>query len=174
MIPAGHPLAAVDGAFNAVFVEAEAAGQLMFYGQGAGGAPTASAVLGDVVAVARNRVIGGRGPRESAHANLPVRPMGSVPTRYHVSLDVADRAGVLATIAGEFARARREHRGRAPDGRSRARATATPRLVVVTHAAPEAALAATVDVLSGLDAVRGVDSVRAGRGPGATAPEVGT
>ena len=67
----------MDGAFNAVFVEAEAAGQLMFYGQGAGGAPTASAVLGDVVAVARNRVIGGRGPRESAHANLPVRPMGS-------------------------------------------------------------------------------------------------
>ena len=104
MIPAGHPLAAVDGAFNAVFVEAEAAGQLMFYGQGAGGAPTASAVLGDLVAVARNRVVGGRGPRESAHANLPVRPMGSVPTRYHVSLDVADRAGVLATIAGEFAR----------------------------------------------------------------------
>ena len=66
MIPAAHPLAAVDGAFNAVFVEAEAAGQLMFYGQGAGGAPTASAVLGDLVAVARNRVIGGRGPRESA------------------------------------------------------------------------------------------------------------
>ena len=103
MIPAAHPLAAVDGAFNAVFVEAEAAGQLMFYGQGAGGAPTASAVLGDLVAVARNRVVGGRGPRESAYASLPVRPMGSVPTRYHVSLDVADRAGVLATIAGAFA-----------------------------------------------------------------------
>ena len=65
MIPAAHPLASVDGAFNAVFVEAEAAGQLMFYGQGAGGAPTASAVLGDLVAVARNRVVGGRGPRES-------------------------------------------------------------------------------------------------------------
>ncbi len=69
MIPDSHPLAAVDGAFNAVFVEAEAAGQLMFYGQGAGGAPTASAVLGDLVAVARNRVVGGRGPRESAHAS---------------------------------------------------------------------------------------------------------
>ena len=103
MIPAAHPLAAVDGAFNAVFVEAEAAGQLMFYGQGAGGAPTASAVLGDLVAVARNRVVGGRGPRESTYASLPVRPMGSVPTRYHVSLDVADRAGVLATISGAFA-----------------------------------------------------------------------
>ncbi|MDT7707363.1 MAG: homoserine dehydrogenase, partial [Pseudonocardiales bacterium] len=104
MIPTTHPLAAVDGAFNAVFVEAEAAGQLMFYGQGAGGAPTASAVLGDLVAVARNRVVGGRGPRESAYASLPIRPMGTVPTRYHVSLDVADRAGVLSTIAGEFAR----------------------------------------------------------------------
>ena len=173
MIPAGHPLASVDGAFNAVFVEAEAAGQLMFYGQGAGGAPTASAVLGDVVAVARNRVIGGRGPRESAHANLPVRPMGSVPTRYHVSLDVADRAGVLATIAGEFARhdvsiaAVRQTGGRGEgDGDAR--------LVVVTHAAPEAALAATVDVLSGLDAVRGVDSVVRVEDLGRTAPEVGT
>ncbi len=126
MIPATHPLAAVDGAFNAVFVEAEAAGQLMFYGQGAGGAPTASAVLGDLVAVARNRVVGGRGPRESAYASLPVRPMGTVPTRYHVSLDVADRAGVLAAIAGEFARARREHRRGAPDRRAAATATATP------------------------------------------------
>ena len=74
--PGAHPLAAVDGAFNAVFVEAEAAGQLMFYGQGAGGAPTASAVLGDLMAVARNRVVGGRGPRESAYASLPVRPIG--------------------------------------------------------------------------------------------------
>jgi homoserine dehydrogenase len=159
MIPAAHPLAAVDGAFNAVFVEAEAAGQLMFYGQGAGGAPTASAVLGDLVAVARNRVIGGRGPRESAYASLPVRSMGTVSTRYHVSLDVADRAGVLAAIAGEFSRngvsiaAVRQTGGGALDGDGAAR------LVVVTHAAPEAALAATVDTLTGLDAVRGVDSV---------------
>jgi homoserine dehydrogenase len=157
MIPATHPLAAVDGAFNAVFVEAEAAGQLMFYGQGAGGAPTASAVLGDLMAVARNRVVGGRGPRESSYASLPVRPMGTVPTRYHVSLEVADRAGVLATIAGEFARhgvsiaAVRQTGGGNGGGAAR--------LVVVTHAAPEAALAATVEVLSGLDAVRGVDSV---------------
>jgi homoserine dehydrogenase len=173
MIPAAHPLAAVDGAFNAVFVEAEAAGQLMFYGQGAGGAPTASAVLGDLVAVARNRVIGGRGPRESAHANLPVRPMGTVPTRYHVSLDVADRAGVLAGIAGEFAHhgvsiaAVRQTGGRGGGG-------GDARLVVVTHAAPEAALAATVQVLSGLEAVRGVDSVVRVEDLGRTAPEVGS
>ena len=158
MIPATHPLAAVDGAFNAVFVEAEAAGQLMFYGQGAGGAPTASAVLGDLVAVARNRVVGGRGPRESAYASLPVRAMGTVLTRYHVSLEVADRAGVLAAIAGEFA-----HHGvsiaavRQTGGGNGGDASA--RLVVVTHLAPEAALAATVDALTGLDAVRAVDSV---------------
>jgi homoserine dehydrogenase len=159
MIPAVHPLAAVDGAFNAVFVEAEAAGQLMFYGQGAGGAATASAVLGDLMAVARNRVSGGRGPRESAYARLPVRPMGTVSTRYHVSLDVADRAGVLSTIAGEFARngvsiaAVRQTGGGAADGDGAAR------LVVVTHAASEAALADTVETLTKLDAVRGVDSV---------------
>jgi homoserine dehydrogenase len=173
MIPATHPLAAVDGAFNAVFVEADAAGQLMFYGQGAGGAQTASAVLGDLVAVARNRVVGGRGPRESAYASLPVRPMGTVLTRYHVSLDVADRAGVLSAIAGEFARhdvsiaAVRQTGGRGGGG-------GDARLVVVTHAAPEASLAATVEVLSGLDAVRGVESVVRVEDLGRTAPEVGT
>ena len=68
----------------------------MFYGQGAGGAPTASAVLGDVVAVARNRIAGTRGPDASTYAELPVQPMGEVATRYHVALDVADRPGVLA------------------------------------------------------------------------------
>jgi len=161
MIPAGHPLAAVDGAFNAVFVEAEAAGQLMFYGQGAGGAPTASAVLGDLVAVARNRVAGGRGAWETADANLPVLPIGAVATRYHVSLDVADRSGVLATIAGEFAThgvsiaAVRQTAG--GDG-SGARSGGA-RLVVVTHAAPESALAATVAQLARLDVVRAVGSV---------------
>ncbi|MGI5125500.1 homoserine dehydrogenase [Pseudonocardia sp. CA-107938] len=158
MIPAAHPLASVDDAFNAVFVEAEAAGQLMFYGQGAGGAPTASAVLGDLVAVARNQVVGGRGSRDSAYASLPVQPIGAVPTRYHVSLDVADRAGVLAAIAGEFARhgvsiaaVRQTGDGSTVDG--------SARLVVVTHAAPEEALATTVERLAGLDSVRGVESV---------------
>ena len=91
MLPTSHPLASVDGAFNAVYVEAEAAGRLMFYGPGAGGAPTASAVLGDLVAVARNRLAGGRGPRESAYAALPIQPMGEVLSRYHICLDVDDR-----------------------------------------------------------------------------------
>ena len=96
MIPRSHPLASVREAYNAVFVEAESAGSLMFYGAGAGGAPTASAVLGDIVAVARNRVNGTRGPAESTYADLPVLPMADTITRYHVSLDVADRSGVLA------------------------------------------------------------------------------
>src|SRR5690606_20464424 len=104
MIPRTHPLAGVGDAFNAVFVEADAAGQLMFYGRGAGGAPTASAVLGDIVSVARNRLAGVHTRPESACAALPIRPRGEVLTRYHVSLAVADRAGVLATIAGVFAR----------------------------------------------------------------------
>src|SRR5437764_6447704 len=104
MIPLSHPLASVGDAFNAVFVEAEAAGQLMFYGRGAGGAPTASAVLGDLVAVARNRLSGSRALSESAYADLRIRSMGEAATRYHISLDVADRAGVLASVAGVFAR----------------------------------------------------------------------
>ena len=157
MIPATHPLASVDGAFNAVFVEAEAAGQLMFYGQGAGGAPTASAVLGDLVAVARNRVLGGRGPRESAYASLPVRPIGTLRTRYHVSLEVVDRAGVLSTITGEFARHGVSIAAARQTGEGNGNGSA--RIVVVTHKAPEAALAATVDVLAGLDVVHGVHSV---------------
>jgi len=155
MIPLSHPLASVDEAYNAVFVEAEAAGQLMFYGRGAGGAPTASAVLGDLVAVARNRVAGGRGPRESAHADLPVQPMGRTPTRYHISLDVHDRAGVLATIAGLFAR----HEVSIATVRQETGTAQGARLVIVTHAAPDAALAATVAALGELDEVLGVDRV---------------
>ncbi|ALG13331.1 homoserine dehydrogenase [Kibdelosporangium phytohabitans] len=154
MIPRSHPLASVGGAFNAVFVEAEAAGQLMFYGQGAGGAPTASAVLGDLVAVARNRVHSGRGPRESAYAALEVRPIGQVRTRYHLSLDVADRAGVLASVAAVFA----EHDVSIAAVRQEGR-TADASLVIVTHAAPDAALKSTVDKVAGLPAVREVVSV---------------
>jgi homoserine dehydrogenase len=164
MIPRAHPLASVGGAFNAVFVEASAAGQLMFYGAGAGGAPTASAVLGDLVAVARNRLAGVRAPSESVYADLPIRPMGQAPTRYHISLDVADRAGVLATVAGVFARhdvsiaTVRQAPATAgqPGGRGRG---GDAILVIVTHVAPDAALAATVEELRRLDIVRSVASV---------------
>ncbi|MCU1683235.1 MAG: thrA [Amycolatopsis sp.] len=154
MIPLSHQLARVNGAFNAVYVEADAAGELMFYGQGAGGAPTASAVLGDLVAVARNMVGGGRGPRESAHAALPVRPMGQTPTRYHVSLDVADIAGVLAQVAQVFA----DHGVSIAAVRQRDRHS-TASLVVITHLAPDAALQSTVDEIAKLDVVHEVVSV---------------
>ncbi|HEY4624589.1 MAG TPA: homoserine dehydrogenase [Blastococcus sp.] len=154
MIPTSHPLAAVGGAFNAVFVEAEAAGQLMFYGQGAGGEPTASAVLGDLVAVARNRLAGASGQGPTGYANLAVRPIADTPTRYHVSLDVADKPGVLATVAHEFARHEVSIATVRQDGHGDA---AT--LVIVTHSAPDAALSATIAALRDMPAVRGVTSV---------------
>ena len=154
MIPTTHPLASVNGAFNAVFVEAEAAGQLMFYGQGAGGEPTASAVLGDLVAVARNRVSGVAGPNATGYAALPTRPMAETPTLYHVSLDVADKPGVLATVAQEFAAQGVSIATVRQDGHGDAAS-----LVIVTHRAPDAALATTVERLRGMSAVRGVTSV---------------
>jgi homoserine dehydrogenase len=154
MIPTSHPLASVGGAFNAVFVEAEAAGQLMFYGQGAGGEPTASAVLGDLVAVARNRLAGAAGQSSTGYANLAVRPMAETPTRYHVSLDVADKPGVLATVAHEFAR----HDVSISTVRQNGRGDAAT-LVIVTHSAPDAALSATIAALRDMPAVRGVTSV---------------
>jgi homoserine dehydrogenase len=154
LIPTSHPLASVGGAFNAVFVEAEAAGQLMFYGQGAGGEPTASAVLGDLVAVARNRVAGAAGPAATGYANLAVRPMAETPTQYHVSLDVADKPGVLATVAQEFAR----HDVSISTVRQNGHGDAAT-LVIVTHSAPDAALAATIAALRDMPVVRGVTSV---------------
>lgn len=154
MIPLSHPLASVREAYNAVFVEAEAAGQLMFYGPGAGGAPTASAVLGDLVAVCRNKLNGATGPGESAYSRLSVSPMGEVVTRYHISLDVADKPGVLAQVAAEF----NEHgvsietvHQQVKDGEAS--------LVVVTHRASDAALSATVGALRALDTVRGVAGI---------------
>jgi homoserine dehydrogenase len=154
MIPRTHPLAAVREAYNAVFVEAAAAGQLMFYGRGAGGSPTASAVLGDLVAVARNSLSGARGAGESSYADLRVQPMGEVVTRYHISLDVADKAGVLAAVANTFSahdvsiRTVRQE-GHADDAS----------LVVVTHVARDADLQAVVEELRGLDVVRAVAAV---------------
>ncbi len=155
MIPRSHPLAGVRDAFNAAFVEADAAGELMFYGRGAGGAPTASAVLGDLVTVARHRLQGARGSAESSYASLDVAPMGETVTRLHVSLDVDDRPGVLATIAGVFAK----HDVSIETVRQRIHGESDAELVVVTHAARDAALSATVADLRGLDIVRDVLSV---------------
>ncbi|WP_375433399.1 homoserine dehydrogenase [uncultured Friedmanniella sp.] len=154
MIPRSHPLAGVGGAYNAIFVESRSAGRLMFYGPGAGGSPTASAVLGDLVTVARNRVRGAVGPGESSYAARPVAAIGSVTTRYHLSLEVADVAGVLARIAQVFA----EHDVSIQTVRQNGRG-AEASLVIVTHRATDAALSATVASLHELDVVRDVTSV---------------
>jgi homoserine dehydrogenase len=154
MIPRSHPLASVREAFNAVFVESEAAGQLMFYGPGAGGAPTASAVLGDLVTVARNRLQDVRGAGESTYTQREVLPMGDIRTRYHVALDVDDRAGVLATVAHEFA----EHGVSIQTVRQEGR-DQDAQLVIVSHTATDAALDQTVQRLRDLDMVLDVTSV---------------
>lgn len=154
LIPNSHPLAAVRDSFNAVFVEAEAAGELMFYGRGAGGAPTASAVLGDLVAVARHKVIGGLGPKESTYAEREIAPMGQTLTRYLIRLNVNDRPGVLASVANVFASHLVSIQTVRQDGRG-----AQAELIVVTHTATDAALAETVAGLRNLDTVRSVESV---------------
>ncbi|OJX65675.1 MAG: homoserine dehydrogenase [Micrococcales bacterium 73-13] len=159
LVPRDHPLAAVHGGNNAVFVEAEFAGPLMFYGAGAGGVQTASAVLGDIVSAARRHLAGGPGVAESTSATIPILPFEAVETRYQIALEVADVPGVLAQVAGVIAghgvsieRALQSASGGAdPDP------TAT--LVIVTHRAREAALAATVAALAGSPAVRRVASV---------------
>ena len=162
LISRSHPLASVREAFNAVFVESESAGAMMFYGRGAGGAPTASAILGDLVAVARHRVSGGLGPRESDYADLAIAPMGSTKTRYLIRLDVADRPGVLAAVAQTFAK----HEVSIQTVRQTGRGD-NAELIVMTHKASDAALASTVADLSSLDAVKDVASVIRVEGMGA-------
>ncbi|QKT06838.1 homoserine dehydrogenase [Gordonia sp. X0973] len=154
LIPLSHPLATVSGAYNAVVVEAANAGRLMFYGQGAGGAPTASAVMGDVVMAARNKVYSGRGPLESTYASLPVAPIAQVPTRYYVAMKVVDRPGVLEGVAGEFAKHDVSIAAVRQEGDDE-----ETRLVVITHRAPDGALATTVAALEKMEAVTAVTSV---------------
>ncbi|GIJ00163.1 homoserine dehydrogenase [Sediminihabitans luteus] len=163
LVPLDHPLAGVRGAFNAVFVESELAGDLMFYGQGAGGAPTASAVMGDVVSAARHRVLGGKGPQESTYADLPVLPPSAALTRYQVRLVVADRPGVLAQVAHLLAdhqvsieAVRQAPATPAGDGSGPA---GVAHLVITTHSATEAALAATVEAVAALEPVHEITSV---------------
>ena len=151
MVPRDHPLAAVRDAFNAVFIEAENAGEMMFYGRGDGGAPTASAVLGDVVAAARNLRAGGRGPGESTYAGLEGRGGEQARTRHYVNLDVADRPGVPATVARTLSDndvsiqvVRQEGHG---DDAG---------LVVRTHVATDGDLRRTIEQLRSLDVVKAI------------------
>ncbi|GAB2707180.1 homoserine dehydrogenase [Arthrobacter bambusae] len=160
LLPREHPLAAVRGAFNAVFIEAENAGQLMFYGQGAGGTPTASAVLGDLVSAARRVVLGGPGRTETTTGYVPALSIDASTTSYYIGLDVADQAGVLARITHIFAEngvsieimRQTIHRDAASNVES-------AELKIVTHRASEAALAATVEAVKGLDVINSVTSV---------------
>ena len=154
MVPKSHPLANVRGVFNAVFVEAESAGELMFFGRGAGGAPTASAVLGDVVAAARNRVAGGVGPRDTSYAALKCLDISKAHTRYYIHIKVADKPGVLAKIATTFAENKVSIQVLHQDGHGD---DAT--LVIRTHKATDAALAKTLDGLKKLDVVDSVIGV---------------
>lgn len=159
LIPQEHPLGAVRGAFNAVFVEAEAAGALMFYGSGAGGVQTASAVLGDLVSAAKRHVAGGPGLADSVHANLPVLGIDRVYTRYQITLEVTDQPGVLAKIAQTFA----DHDVSIETVEQGVRAVAGRASVAVieigTHQASDAALSAVVASLGASDAVESISSV---------------
>jgi homoserine dehydrogenase len=154
MVPVRHPLAAVRDSFNAVFIEGGAVGELMLYGRGAGGGPTASAVLGDLVDAAKNVVAGRTGATVGALAAKPIRPVDDIESQYYLELEVADRPGVLAAIAAEFGAHRVSIRSmQQRDVGDEAR------LIFVTHTAKESDLRATVAALEDVEVVNRVGSV---------------
>ena len=155
LIPRQHPLAGVHGAFNAVFVEAENAGELMFYGPGAGGAPTASAVLGDFVSLARRLVLGGPGVPETSHAQLHATSLDNVVSRYSVGVLVEDRLGVLANIT----RILTEHGISIDSLRQSAPKEGAAQIRMVTHSAKDSDLRRAIAVIDALDTVCEVNSV---------------
>lgn len=154
LIPLDHPLAAVRGAYNAVFVEAESAGRLMFYGAGAGGPQTASAVLGDLVSAAKRHLAGGPGLGDSTHADLKVLPVQRVRTRFQITLEVKDQPGVLASVASEFA-----SHGVSVETVAQSAGNDAALLTIMTHMAAEGDLEQLVESLSRNDSVDKVDSV---------------
>lgn len=154
ILPHSHPLASVRNAFNAVYVESESAGQLMFYGRGAGGAPTASAILGDLVAVTRHRAYSTVGYGESDYADLDIAPVEAVKSQFFVRLHVADISGVLAAIAQTFASEDISIQTVRQTGIGK-----DAELIVVTHSASEASLTACIKKLTDMDIVSKVESV---------------
>jgi homoserine dehydrogenase len=154
LISRNHPLASVRESFNAVFVQAKSAGEMMFYGRGAGGEPTASAVLGDLVAIARHKVLGGIGPKESDYASLKISAIGQTKTRYLIRLNVADKPGVLESIAHVFA-----SHGVSIQTVRQSGIGDKAELIVMTHSSTELALATTVKELGKLPVVTDVASV---------------
>jgi homoserine dehydrogenase len=154
MVPAGHPLASVSGSYNAVFIEGEAVGQLMLLGRGAGGGPTSSALLGDLIDAAKNLHSGARGATIGVLERRSIRPIDETSSQFYVSLDAADRPGVLAAISGVFGThgvsiQSMQQKGQGDDAR----------LIFVTHLAREADMAATIREVRDLDVVERVGSV---------------
>lgn len=150
MVPVHHPLASVRESYNAVFVEGDAVGSLMFYGRGAGGAPTASAVFGDVIDAAVNLASETHG-KIGAFAKVPTRPIDETSAEYLLSLDVVDQPGVLHSVTGVFADNTVSIRAAEQEGIG-----ADARLVFITHLAREADMQATVRQLRDLDVVKRV------------------
>jgi len=155
LIPLDHPLASVRGAYNAVFVEAESAGRLMFYGAGAGGPETASAILGDLVSAAKRHLAGGPGLADSTHANLEALPVQHISTRFQITLEVADRAGVLAKIASIFA----DHGVSVETVQQSVSKNSAALLTIMTHVASERDLESVVASLQLDDSVVSVIAV---------------
>jgi homoserine dehydrogenase len=154
MVPVGHPLASVSGSYNAVFIEGEAVGQLMLLGRGAGGGPTSSALLGDLIDAAKNLHSGARGATIGVLERRTIRPIDETSSQFYVSLDAADRPGVLAAISGVFGThgvsiQSMQQKGQGDDAR----------LIFVTHVAREADMAATIREVRDLDVVERVGSV---------------
>jgi homoserine dehydrogenase len=154
MLHKSHPLASVRDAYNADFVEAESAGSLMFYGRGAGGAPTASAILGDVVAVARHIALNSVGQRETDYADRDIAPIETTKTKFLIRLEVADKAGVLAAIATTFA-----NHGVSIQTVNQSGRNSDAEVTIVTHLATEGELKATVAALKAMDIVNNISSV---------------
>lgn len=164
LVPNEHPLASVRGSFNSVVVEAESAGRLMFYGRGAGGAPTASAVLSDLVAAAAKKVSGGRAPREFVFGNTPILDAEETMSRFMITLRVEDKIGTLAAITRVLADAgvslsqfRQE-----PNPVGEASQLSEERGIVTTittHLAKQADVSRTIEQLGNVDGVESVISV---------------
>ena len=153
LVPLDHPLASVRGSFNAVFVEGGAAGDLMFYGRGAGGRPTASAVLGDLIDAAGN-LRQGHSASIGALERARIAPIDDVTSAFYLNVEVDDRPGVLAQVATVFGEHGVSIRSMEQEGLG-----GEARLVFITHAARERDLRSTLQDLRSLDAVRSVGSV---------------
>ena len=153
MVPVDHPLASVRDSYNAVFIEGSAAGNLMFFGRGAGGDPTASAVLGDVIDAARG-LGNGRRPPVATLGPAIVRPIDELESQFYINLDLADRPGALATVTGVFGDHGVSIRSMEQEGLA-----AEARVVLITHMARESDVQGTLSTVRDLEVVDRVGSV---------------